>query len=646
MAPIGLGIGSETFARSLELCGADNGYVADEERLRQLEPTACADAVADLARGTTAGVVVAPSTPWSNRVLAEAAARLNVPFFPNCSSIDFEQGVWLVGRPGDETPLPYPLADGSLVLLSLTESALVERARPTTVRSFEPKLRPRTEEVPLIDLRQPEDQSPLVDARTDEAAPTALDTNQPRSKIGRMTTVLCAVAVFMIALELTVISVALPRITDHFVGVSPALLGWILTSYNVGVAALLLVAGWAAERFGRKRLFLIGLVVFTAGSVASGLAPTIEALIAGRVVQSIGGAMLLPSSLALILHSVPRSEHKAAIGVWGATAGLAAAIGPTLGALLVEYSGWRAVFLINVPIALAALAVGSRALVETTEEEHRRIDLVSVVAGALSTGFGVYAISVLGDRGIGDTAGLSFAAASVVLALLFARRTVRHSDPLFPPRVARLRSYAVGQVGTGLFAITFASWLVLVPTFLVRVWGYSTLEAGFGLAPAPLIMALSARPAGVIAQRWGLRRVVVVGLVACALAVIYWLAMVGSTASYVVEFLPGALLFGIGLGTALPMLTAASLRDIGESDYAIAAAGNTTCRQVAMAIGIASAVAIVGNDVASVNAYKLSWAISGALAILTGFIVMIWYPPQAASGGEPVEEAMVGGSRG
>jgi MFS family permease len=168
-----------------------------------------------------------------------------------------------------------------------------------------------------------------------------------------LTIALGSAAVFFIALELTIISVAMPEIADAFPDSSRATLSWIFTAYNVGVAAFLLIGGWMAERFGRRRLFMIGLVVFTVGSLASGLAPSVALLIAARTVQAVGGALLIPASLAVVLHAVPQERHDVAIGIWGAMAGLAAAVGPTVGAVLVNAVGWRSVFLVNVPLAVA-----------------------------------------------------------------------------------------------------------------------------------------------------------------------------------------------------------------------------------------------------------------------------------------------------
>lgn len=453
------------------------------------------------------------------------------------------------------------------------------------------------------------------------------ETPDGADKSSKWTVALSSTAVFLIALELTVISVALPRIEEAFSESSRATLSWVFTAYNVGVASLLLTGGWLAERFGRKLVFQIGLGVFAAGSVISGAAPTVAILIAGRSIQAVGGALLLPASLALILHTVVASKRDAAIGVWGATAGLAAAVGPTAGALLVQYAGWRWVFLINVPIALAAMARGQAVLKETTDPSApRRVDVLAAPLGATGTAALVFAIAAAGPLGLLDPKVLVGLSAAVVLLGVFVHRTRTHADPIFPVDLAQERSYRVGVIGTGIFGAAFTGWLVLAPTFLVEVWGYSVLKAGFAIAPAPLAMAVAAGPAGKLATNVGYRRLIAVGALLPVAAVAYWTAAITESTAYASAFLPGAILLGLGVGIGFPMLTAASMRDVAAGRYALGAAGNTTSRQVAMALGISTAVSIVGSDGASVGSFQLSWLLCGALFALTSLYVFVRYP--------------------
>ena len=276
-----------------------------------------------------------------------------------------------------------------------------------------------------------------------------------------LTIALGSAAVFFIALELTIISVAMPEIADTFPDSSRATLSWIFTAYNVGVAAFLLIGGWMAERFGRRRLFMIGLVVFTVGSLASGLAPSVALLIAARTVQAVGGALLIPASLAVVLHAVPQERHDVAIGIWGAMAGLAAAVGPTVGAVLVNAVGWRSVFLVNVPLAVAVGVIGIRHIEESSDPNiERGVDLFAVPAGAMAVGLYVFIIVAAGSVGWASPITIGSGVAATALLGFFVHRSRSHRRPVFDPAVAATRSFTVGSIGTLLFVAGFTGWLV------------------------------------------------------------------------------------------------------------------------------------------------------------------------------------------
>ena len=444
-----------------------------------------------------------------------------------------------------------------------------------------------------------------------------------------LTVLVCSVAVFLIALEITIISVALPDIEDAFAGSSRTAVSWVFTAYNITVAAALLIAGWLAERAGRRRIFVAGLWIFTIGSLASGLSTSLGLLIAARVVQGLGGALLIPASLALILHAVDSERRETAIGIWGAMAGLAAAVGPTAGAVLVDVAGWRWVFLVNVPIAVAA-AIASRVRLDESSDPAMspRVDLVATPAGAAGVGLLVFAIVASGSLGVLSPAVLGALLLAVVGIVVLVRRTMTHPAPVFDPSIAASPSFSVAALGTLLFVAGFTGWLVLAPTFMVDVWGYSTVESGLAIAPAPVMMAIVAGPAGKWAGRVGHRPVIAIGALLSTIAVAWWVGLVDASPAYATAFLPGAILLGAGVGMGFPMLAAAAMRDVDPDRYAMAAAGNTTMRQIAMAVGIAIAVAIVGTDdaVSELSTFHASWTVCGALFLATAAVVWRRYP--------------------
>ena len=246
----------------------------------------------------------------------------------------------------------------------------------------------------------------------------------------------------MVAMEITIISVARDELARAFPSATAATLSWVITGYNLGVASLLLPAGWLADRYGRKRVFLVGLVGFALGSLLSGCAPSAGFLIAARVLQSIGGACQYPAGLALLLSAFPRDRQQAAIGIWGAVAGLAAALAPSLGAVLIQGFGWRAVFLVNVPVAAWAFLAGRVWIQESVGEGvSSRVDLLSVPLASLGVGSLLLAVVQGRDWGWLSPATLVACLIGVVLMLAFVVRSRVHPEPLFDLKLFRLRSY-------------------------------------------------------------------------------------------------------------------------------------------------------------------------------------------------------------
>ena len=253
--------------------------------------------------------------------------------------------------------------------------------------------------------------------------------------IGRrawITLAITSAASFMVSLEITIISLALPDIRAAFPEASESALSWIITGYNIGVASLLLISGWLADRFGRKRVFLFGLAVFALGSLMAGAANSAELVIASRIVQSIGGAAQFPAGLALLLPAFPLAKRQLAIGTWGAMGGLAAAVGPSVGALLVDGFGWRVVFLVNVPVAVLALIVGARELDESVAEGvPSSVDLISVPLASIGVGAVILGIVQGEDWGWSSSQTVASFVVGAALIVVFVLRSRRHPAPLF-----------------------------------------------------------------------------------------------------------------------------------------------------------------------------------------------------------------------
>ena len=438
-----------------------------------------------------------------------------------------------------------------------------------------------------------------------------------------------SVAVFMVSIELTIISLALPKIRLAFDDTSEAALSWVINAYSIGVAALLLLSGWLADRHGRKRVFLTGLAVFAAGSVLAGTAVSAEMLIAARALQSVGGAMQYPAGMALLLTAFPRERHQMAVGAWGAMGGLAAALGPSLGGVLVDLFGWRAVFLVNVPVALAAIIFGPRFLTESYGDiTDQRIDAVSVPLASLGVGAIILGIVQGQTWGWASPALLGAFAAGVVMIAAFAIQSLRHPAPLFEPRLLRLRSYTIGNIGTALFCLAFFSMIVPLPTYLQRAWGWSVLETGFAIAPGSFLAFLIAPWAGRLADRIGNAPILTFGSAVGAAGLLWFRIFIGTDVDFG-HLLVGNLLVGVAAGLGFAQLTGAAVRDIPPGKYAQAVAGRTTIFQLSVALAVAVGFAIIGrpaSDMALLDQYQIVWTIGALSFACLSAIFFFFYP--------------------
>jgi EmrB/QacA subfamily drug resistance transporter len=463
-----------------------------------------------------------------------------------------------------------------------------------------------------------------------------VSTTQGRPAIGSRaawrTLFVTSLVTFMVSLEITVIALALPEIRQAFPEASESTLSWAITAYNIGVASLLLVAGWAADRYGRKRVFLAGIAVFGLGSLGAGLAVSAPMLIAMRALQSIGGAMQFPSGLALLLPAFPPERRQAAIGVWGAMGGLAAAVGPSAGALLVDGFGWRAVFLINVPVAVFAIWRGRHWLAESTGEGvPARVDVLSVPLASLGVGAVILGIVEGPSWGWGSAGTLVAYAVGLILVTVFVVRSRRHPAPLFDLGLFRQRSYTIGNLGGIVFVVAFFGWLVLLPTYVQNVWGWSVLHTGFAIAPGPMVSVVVSPLVGRLADRIGNGPILTVGGLAGAGGMALHLVLTGTDPSFVTGLLLPELLVGVSAGCSFAMLVGATMRDVQPRQFGMAGAGRTTIFQLSVALGIAVAVAIVGRPTGpqdALRALQASWRLALVCFLAQAVVFAFAFPRQ------------------
>jgi EmrB/QacA subfamily drug resistance transporter len=411
----------------------------------------------------------------------------------------------------------------------------------------------------------------------------------------RVLIVVC-VAVFMLLLDITVVNVALPDIEKEL-HTSFTDLQWVVDAYALTLAATMLNAGSLGDMLGRKRVFLVAIALFTLASALCGAANSPIFLILARGGQGIGGAGMFAVSLAIISQEFHGRERGTAFGIWGATIGMAVAIGPLVGGALTTYVGWRWIFFVNIPIGVACVAAGVRELHETRNEEHGGFD----IAGLLTWTGGLFTLVLGLLRGTdwgwssGRVVGL-FAAAAVLLAA-FAAIELRQERPMFDIRLFRVPTFTGAQITA--FAISsgmFAQFL-FIPLYIERVLGYSAVATGVRFLPLSLLAFVTSPIAGRLSERVPVRLLLSGGLALVGVALLLmWGVKLGSGWT---TLLPGFLVAGVGIGFVNAPLASTAVSVVPPQQAGMASGINNTFRQVGIATGIAALGAIFQDRIAS-----------------------------------------------
>ncbi|GAB1818990.1 DHA2 family efflux MFS transporter permease subunit [Herbidospora sp. RD11066] len=403
--------------------------------------------------------------------------------------------------------------------------------------------------------------------------------------------VLAAVA-FMAQLDLFIVNIALPAMARSFDQSGLNDLSWVLNAYAITFAALLVPMGRLADHVGRRRLLLIGVAVFVVASVICAVAPTLPVLVIGRILQAAGGAMIVPTSLGLLYPSFPKNEHTLVVGIWAGVAAVAAASGPTVGGLLVEFD-WRWIFLINVPIGAATIVAGLRLLPESRAGDGARLpDVVSVISLVVGLALLTFALVQSSVWGWADARTLSLLAVAVAAGIVTLRRSIVHPHALIEARLFQSRQFTVATVALFLFFLAFSAWLLLTVLLLQDVWHYGVIQAGLAIAPGPIMSGLLAVNAGRITARFGRRNTAMVGTLLVAAAGLFWFLVTPSHPDYVAGLLPGLIVAGSGVGmTQAPLFATASTLPPDRSTTGSAVLNMS--RQVGSAIGVAVLVTLL-----------------------------------------------------
>ncbi|QMU77152.1 MFS transporter [Streptacidiphilus sp. PB12-B1b] len=418
---------------------------------------------------------------------------------------------------------------------------------------------------------------------------TADGAGHPRPRL--VLTVLAAVA-FMAQLDLFIVNVALPAMGRDFPGAGLGGLSWVLNAYSIMFAALLVPAGRLADHFGRRRFLLAGVAVFTLASALCAVAPTLTVVVVGRLVQAAGAAMIVPASLGLLLAAFPPRRHGAVVGIWAGVAAVAASSGPPIGGLLVAVD-WRWIFLVNLPIGIAALIGGALVLPEVRADRHARLPSpLSAVTVLAAIGLLTLATVQGQSWGWGSPREIALIVAAVVAVAAGVRSSLVDPRALVEASLFRSRVFTGASLALLLFFVGFASWLFTTVLFFQDVWGWSALRAGVAIAPGPLMAAVFAVNSSRVAAAWGRRVPAVVGPLLLAAGGVYWLCAAQAHPDYLTGFLPGLLAGGAGSGlTQAPLLAAAGV--LPPDRATTGSAVLNMARQVGSALGVALSVALL-----------------------------------------------------
>ena len=429
----------------------------------------------------------------------------------------------------------------------------------------------------------------------------------PDARTKRLTLIACILGSAVVFVDGTVVNVALPAIRDDL-DTGLAAQQWIVEAYLLTLGALLLVGGSLGDVLGRRRVFALGLIGFGVTSVLCALAPTAELLVAARALQGVAGALLVPSSLAIITATFPAEERGAAIGSWTAWAGIAMVIGPLGGGLLVDNASWRWIFAINVPFVLATLALVRAAVPESVDEEStHRIDYLGALLIALGLAGPVFALIEQPRYGFGDPVVYLPALIGAALLVAFVLHERRSDHPMLPLGIFRSRNFAVGNVATllvygGLSAATF-----FVAIYLQQVAGYTAVAAGVTLMPITVIMFVLSRRFGALSDRIGPRALMGAGPLLGGLGLI-WMGRISTDVDYVRDLLPAVLLFGLGLSMTVAPLTNTVLGAVPQHNAGVASGANNAISRVAGLLAIAAVGAVVAAQFGSALDERLATA--------------------------------------
>ena len=436
---------------------------------------------------------------------------------------------------------------------------------------------------------------------------------------------LTSIGVMLVSLDISIVNVAFGSFVAEWPE-SRRTLTWIFSAYNIAYAAGLLTAGRLADAFGRKRAFLSGLMIFMLGSILCAVSPTAIFMVIARVIQAVGGAILTPASLALVLPEFAVEKRSAAIGIWGAVGGISAASGPMVGGFLVDTFGWHSVFLVNVPFCLLAFVIGLKLLRESRDETApRTVDYFGALLVVLGVGLLTLMIVQSDEWGWVSNRSLIIFAISFLLLSAFIWRCNQVAHPVLDLRLFRLPFVTAAAIGGFAFSMGFFSMIFVNTQWLQVVWGYSPSLSGIAGSPGPLAAAFVAAPAGKLANRIGHGKVVAAGALIMSLGIGWMNFFITPEIHYWDFYFPTMVVTGIGVGLCISTISSSATAFLPQPRFAMGSALNNTSRQIGAALGIALVssllVAATKTDDPT-SGFHAAWTLMTGVILLSGLAML------------------------
>jgi len=429
----------------------------------------------------------------------------------------------------------------------------------------------------------------------------------------------------LVSLDITIVNVAFGSFVEQWPE-SRRTLTWIFSAYNIAYAAGLLTAGRLADAYGRKRAFLSGLFIFILGSLLCALSPTAIFMVGARVIQAIGGAILTPASLSLVLPEFPVERRSAAIGVWGAVGGVSAASGPTIGGYLVENFGWQSVFLVNVPLCVVAFIIGLRLLRESRDETApKTVDYFGALLVVLGVGLLTLVIVQSDEWGWISQRSLILFAVSFILLMAFVLRCNKVAHPVLDLRLFKLPFVTAAAISGFVFTLGFFSMIFVNTQWLQTIWGFSPSLSGLAGSPGPLAAAIVAAPAGRLATRIGHGKVVAGGAVIMSIGILWMNLQIKPEVHYWDMFFPTIIFVGIGVGLCISTISSSATAFLPQPKFAMGSALNNTSRQIGAALGVAlvsSMLVAASKTKDPTTGFHNAWLMMSGVTLLSGIVMV------------------------